>query len=48
MTGVSQSLRQANHCTGCEQCNPHCPQGIDIPKEMQRIDKFVEELKVNG
>ena len=41
-------LRQANHCTGCEQCNPHCPQGIDIPKEMQRIDKFVEELKVNG
>ena len=22
--------------------------GIDIPKEMQRIDKFVEELKVNG
>lgn len=41
-------LRQANHCTGCEQCNPHCPQGIDIPKEMRRIDKFVEELKVNG
>lgn len=24
-------LRQANRCTGCGQCNPHCPQGIDIP-----------------
>lgn len=38
-------LRQANHCIGCNQCVPHCPQGIDIPKEMQRIDGFVEHLK---
>ncbi len=38
-------LRQASHCIGCGQCVEHCPQGIDIPKEMQRIDKFVEELK---
>ena len=38
-------LRQANHCIRCGQCNPHCPQSIDIPKEMQRIDKFVEDLK---
>lgn len=38
-------LRQANHCIGCNQCSPHCPQRIDIPKEMRRIDKFVEELK---
>ncbi len=38
-------LRQANHCIGCEQCNPHCPQNINIPKEMQRIDQFVETLK---
>ncbi|MBW9201872.1 hypothetical protein EVD33_02770 [Bacteroidales bacterium SW292] len=41
------SLRQANHCIGCAQCNPHCPQGIDIPREMQRIDAFVERLKQN-
>ena len=38
-------LRQASHCIGCGQCVDHCPQGIDIPKEMQRIDKFVETLK---
>ncbi len=38
-------LRQANHCVGCGQCNPHCPQGIDIPKELQRIDRYVESLK---
>ena len=41
-------LRQASHCIGCAQCNPHCPQGIDIPKEMQRIDHFVEQLKQNN
>ena len=38
-------LRQADHCTGCGQCNPHCPQGIDIPKELHRIDDYVEKLK---
>lgn len=38
-------LRQANHCIGCRQCVPHCPQNIDIPQEMQRIDGFVEKLK---
>ena len=37
-------LRQADHCTGCNQCSPHCPQTIDIPKELHRIDKFVEQL----
>ena len=38
-------LRQANHCIGCKQCNSHCPQSIDIPKELHRIDEFVEQLK---
>lgn len=38
-------LRQANHCIGCNQCAPHCPQKIKIPKELQRIDRFVEQLK---
>lgn len=38
-------LRQANHCIGCNQCSPHCPQGINIPKELHKIDAFVEKLK---
>ena len=38
-------LRQADHCIGCAQCNEHCPQSIDIPAEMQRINDFVEQLK---
>ncbi|WP_108823502.1 aldo/keto reductase [Dysgonomonas sp. Marseille-P4361] len=38
-------LRQASYCTGCDKCNPLCPQGIDIPKELHMIDDFVEMLK---
>lgn len=38
-------LRQASHCIGCNQCSSHCPQSINIPKELQRIDAFVEQLK---
>ena len=38
-------LRQASHCIGCNQCVSHCPQNIDIPKELHRIDQFVEQLK---
>ena len=40
-------LRQADHCIGCNQCVHHCPQAIDIPAQMQRIDRFVEDLKQN-
>lgn len=40
-------LRQASHCIGCNQCSPHCPQSIDIPKELHCIDNFVEHLKQN-
>ena len=38
-------LRQASHCTGCDQCTPHCPQSINIPKKLREIDSFVEKLK---
>lgn len=38
-------LRQADHCINCNECRPHCPQGINIPKEMNRINDFVEHLK---
>ncbi|MDR1678567.1 MAG: aldo/keto reductase [Prevotellaceae bacterium] len=38
-------LRQAKMCIGCDICVPTCPQSIDIPKELFRIDRFVEHLK---
>lgn len=38
-------LRQASHCIGCNQCVSHCPQRINIPRELHRIDEYVERLK---
>ena len=40
-------MRQADHCIGCGQCEPHCPQNIHIPRELQKISEFVENLKQN-
>lgn len=39
-------LQQANRCIQCGQCVSKCPQWINIPKEMQKIDRFVEKLKL--
>ncbi len=38
-------LRQADHCISCGACKPQCPQRIDIPRELTRINDFVEKLK---
>ncbi len=38
-------LRQAAHCTGCNQCTDHCPQRIRIPSELQKIDQYIEKLR---
>ena len=38
-------LRQADRCIGCRQCVSHCPQSIDIPKEIHRIGEYIERLK---
>ena len=38
-------LRQANRCIGCRQCVEHCPQKINIPAELHKIDRYVEKLK---
>ncbi len=40
-------LRQANHCINCNICTPKCPQRINIMEEMNKIDQFVEQLKIN-
>lgn len=41
------TLRQADHCIDCGACKSHCPQNIDIPKALKRINDFVENLKQN-
>jgi len=38
-------LRQAARCTECGVCQPECPQRINIPQEMRRVDQYVEQLK---
>ena len=41
-------LRQADHCTGCHECEHHCPQRIKISREMRKIDEFVQNLLGDG
>ena len=41
------SFRQADHCIGCGHCLAECPQGIDIPGQMTRINDYVEQLKMS-
>ena len=38
-------MRQADHCIQCGQCEPHCPQSIRIPRELNSISQYVEALK---
>lgn len=43
---VPEELRRADHCTGCGRCLSHCPQSIDIAKELAAIDAWIGELKL--
>lgn len=38
-------LRQASRCIGCGKCMEHCPQSIDIPSMLRKIDTYVDNLK---
>jgi predicted aldo/keto reductase-like oxidoreductase len=38
-------LANASHCIGCGKCKRSCPQGLDIPKEMQKIEDLVTNLQ---
>lgn len=41
-------LRQAARCTGCRKCVNLCPQMLDIPAEMARLARVVEQLRTQG
>ena len=39
------AVRQADHCIACGKCVGACPQHIAIPRELRRIDQYIESLK---
>ncbi|MBQ9452009.1 MAG: aldo/keto reductase [Desulfovibrio sp.] len=41
-------LRTASHCIGCGKCVKLCPQFIDIPNEMVKIAKFLEDQRMEA
>jgi len=40
-----ESIRQADHCISCGKCMSHCPQHIRIPRELARVDAYIEQIK---
>jgi len=39
------TVRQADHCITCGECLSHCPQSINIPKQLKRIAQYIDNLK---
>ena len=37
--------RRADRCIGCKKCTQICPQRINIPSYMRKIDAYIESLK---
>ncbi|MCL1827386.1 MAG: aldo/keto reductase [Candidatus Cloacimonetes bacterium] len=40
-----EKVRQAEKCINCRQCVHSCPQRINIPGELRRIEQFIEEMR---
>ena len=41
---IPEALRRAEHCTGCGICSSHCPQRINIPKEIAIVDEWIDSV----
>ncbi len=41
---VPDPMRRAEHCTGCDKCLSHCPQSINISKEINVIDQWIDGI----
>ena len=41
-TAVRNNSTSASNCISCGKCKKHCPQGIDIPKELNKVVKEFE------
>jgi predicted aldo/keto reductase-like oxidoreductase len=41
---IPEPMRRAEHCTGCDRCAGHCPQSINISKEIAKIDEWIDGL----
>ena len=39
------TIRQADHCISCGRCAKRCPQSINIPRQLKRINDYLEKLK---
>lgn len=39
------TIRQADHCISCGRCARRCPQHIFIPRQLKRINDYLEKLK---
>ena len=47
VTELNVGAKAIRGCIACNKCVHHCPQGLDIPALMQRVDEYVEFLKQN-
>ena len=41
-TVMRKTTTQASNCIGCGKCEQHCPQGIEIRKELKNVEKELE------
>ena len=41
-TGLRKTSTAASNCIGCGKCEKHCPQGIEIRKELKEAQKVLE------